>query len=360
MKYRLAICAIPFGFGPASKAAMIVRGLNELEDIEWVDLSKGIAAEYLMREKVATSDYSPLANYSDLDGAVVVMDNDWAQELVGKVPVFFVDSLGYMWSDQDFDNYPKLRQVEAYFTQDLFGAYENMCKTGVANVVKTPPIVERGDFEVIRGGFDVVHLGGLLNPINPETSEVYLKGILEILGDCELTDPVFLVSEIALNRFSEQTAPHNFQSVGHNKALELFSSANTVISSTGLTTILEASRLGKEYLPLPPQNYSQVLNMQNVFDSFSHELHPIWAFLYREYKQISPSLPEEEGVRLITELNKEKLSNREFQADYIELLKDGLVQKVRPPFPANELDDGVSFICRHLLKKLGDKVIVDL
>lgn len=360
MKLRLALCAISFGFGPSSKAAMIARQLSRHMEIEWAVIGDGLSAEYLKREGFSNIVSEHDADLANFDAALVVMDNQRANDLADKMPVFFVDSLGYMWSEKDFHDFPKLKMVEAYFVQDMFGSYENMQKTNVKNIVRTPPIVEKARFEVVHGAYDVVHLGGLLNPINKKTSAVYLSGIINIFSSLNLEQPVYLASESAVNIYRDIVEMYNFKSLPHAQTLQTFAASRMVISSPGLTTMLEIASLNKPYLPLPPQNYSQVLNMQNVYHAYTDSLHPVWQFLSERYGKINSSLPEEEGVKLTTQLNQENFSSTGFISTYKELLADAI--KARPLLPLKILnkENGIEFVSRAIMDamkniKLNDR-----
>ncbi len=333
MKTRLGLYAIPFGFGPVSKAVAIAKAISKEMDVHWVLLGQGISLEFMKREGMdaeivqmpsSINQESVLTSVRDkIDGAVVLMDNEWAAKLAPHIPVFFADSLGFMWSKNDFEQFPGMQKIQKYYVQDLFGAYSHMSSLGLGKLAPVPPIIDTEvDAEFNDPGRVIVHMGGLLNPMNPKTTEVYLKGAEKILKRLQLEDPLLLMSEAARFAFPGTVSGMDAQSLSHPKAMSVISTAAHVFSSPGLTTLLEMAKFSVACSPMPPQNYSQVLNIHNMVSTYGKDLHDVWHMLDKAYEKVYAGMPEEEGVRAVTELNAERLTNERFLGAFAELSAD--------------------------------------
>ena len=325
---KIVLNAIPFGFGPVSKAVAIAKSVSNIMDVEWQLLGTGISLEFMKREglnaRVLVTDDSEPAYITaskiskDADGALILMDNEWANALAPQMPVFFADSLGFMWNESDFISFPNMDQMERYYVQDIFGAYDKMKATGLPNLSPVPAIIDTAS-EDKEGAMrrEIVHLGGLFNPMNPSTTQVYIKGMQRIFNDMGLEQPLGLMSQTAIDAFPELSNSFETASLPHAQSLGAMKSSSFTWSSPGLTTILEMADSGTRTAPLPPQNYSQALNIGNMVRYHGAELHEVWHFLAGEYQEIVPDMPEELGVEKITALNASKLESESFRKAYV-------------------------------------------
>lgn len=358
MSVKLGIYAIPFGFGPVSKAVSIIRSVNRLMDVDWYLVGSGISYEFLARENIRSQlvDTEQHKDQRDLidsivrtvDGAIVLMDNDWANTLADRIPVFFADSLGFMWRDSDFVAYPNMANMQAYYVQDVFGAAARMKQIGMRNIKSVPPILDLDQDNTDRGSRNVFHLGGLLNPFNSETTKSYLIGFKEILNGMKLEDPLVLMSESARQKFPNILGGIETASLSHGKALSVMANSNFMWSSPGLTTMLEASALGFPVAPLPPQNYSQALNTRHMNKYYGADLHEIWHFLDEEYKEITPDMDEREGVAKITELNGKKLKESRFIKKFGQLARNAMEDNAHIPQNLSNGGNGARIIAQDV------------
>ena len=229
-----------------------------------------------------------------------------------------------MWRQEDYIDFPNIRDVKRYYVQNLFGAYENMVDIGIKNVMAVPAIinVDYQDKHENNRINNAIHLGGLLNPINSNTTKIYLNGIIDIIHLVGLQQPNLLLSESARSIHHEILHDIHCMSLRHQDAINFLGNARQIWTSPGLTTLLELSKLNLKILPLPPQNYSQVLIIRNITREFGQELPTIWHFLNHEYSSIKAGLPEIEGVQATTDINSLKLSDATFLKNYAELARD--------------------------------------
>jgi len=332
MKVKLGLYAISFGFGPVSKAVAIARAVIKQIDVEWYLIGSGISLEFMKREGIKAN-IIDISNYLEtelflkdlknkIDGAIVVMDNDWANKLAPHIPVFFADSLGFIWNKEDFKSFSNMGKIKKYYVQNLFGAYDNLLKIGFKNIKAISPIIdviypESSNF----ARRNVIHLGGLMNPLNPNTTKIYLNGIIQIIIKLKINAPLFLMSDAAKMAFPSLLKGCDIQSLTHKEAIAAVKYANSVWSSPGLTIMLEMAHMRVKTIPLPPQNYSQVLNIRNMVREFKIDLPEIWHFLDQEYSEITMGMPEEIGVQKITELNSKKLTDNDFQNAFSQLAR---------------------------------------
>lgn len=358
MGIKLGLSAFPFGFGPVSKAVAIAKALSAKHEIQWHAIGSGISLEFMRREGFANSFTDTSQDSAEevtkniqhnADAAVVLMDPEWANNLAPHMDVFYADSLGYMWEKEDFDDFPDLDKLKKYYVQDLFNSYNNMLSTEQPNVVSVPPILHLpAHFSSAAKGRPVIHLGGLLNPMNPDTSRVYISGIQEIITSLDLGEPIILMSQTAKDTLAEDLGEYDCRAVPHDEALGLMKSASFLLSSPGLTTLLETAALDIPSCPLPPQNYSQVLNVRNMVNFYGDKVDPVWHFLNEEYGSITAGMPEIEGVRKITALNKEKLSDSDFTSRFSELLSAAIKRRTSPVQELKSSTNGAEFIARDI------------
>ena len=339
---KIILNAIPFGYGPVSKAVAIAKEISQLMDVEWQLLGTGISLEFMTREglnaKVIETDpsesititASKLAN--DADAALILMDNEWANALSDKMPVFFADSLGFMWDKKDFADYPNMNKMKRYYVQDIFGAFENMHKTGIKNLSAVPAIIDtKSELKSETQGREIVHLGGLFNPMSSYATHTYVRGMREIFSEMTMEKPLGLMSQKAIDAFPELSIDFEVASLPHAQSLGAMKASSFVWSSPGLTTLLEMAEGGVNIAPLPPQNYSQALNLRNMVQYHGKDLHEIWHFLAREYEEIMPGMPEELGVKKITLLNLKKLTDSNFKEAYLKYARDAIKQGSKLP-----------------------------
>lgn len=327
---NIGLYALPFGFGPASKAVAVAQALNERASrpLRWTFVSSGIGLELLRRaglegkwcDTVKIDADEALAEQlgRELDAMIVVMHRQWAHLLAPRLPVFCVDSLAHMWHPDSFEKFDGLRQVARYYVQDLFGASEAMSRTGVPNVVPVRPIMAKSTGRGTRWpGRPIVHLGGLLTPFTDERVDVYVAGIVALMRRLA-PDAVLLTSEEATRRFASLLEGVEHHSPGPSDAIEAFTAAPLVYSSPGITGLVEMCSTRARMVPLPPANYSQVLTIRRFVRAWRSKLSEPWAYLDDAYASVGDNLPEPEGVAQVVSLNARQLTLPEFQQGFVE------------------------------------------
>ena len=325
---RIGVYALPFGFGPSSKAAAIIDALHSsATPVDITFLSSGVGLELIQRSDIPvtlvdTGDVygaqaSGLALCGDLDAMIVVMHRGLASSAARHLPVFCVDSLAHMWNENSFHEYPGIHDIICYFVQDLFSGAEQMRRAGVPRVVPVPPIVQtivsppRRD----RQG-SIITLGGLESPFAHDKS-TYIDNVVS-LANSAFDEPTFvLTSDAARSRWGHCFGSTPVMSLSRQDTLRAFAGTSHVFASPGLTTILEMAALGRMPYALPPENYSQLLNLRLVLEHHGDGLGADWRVIDREYHHISGSLEESEGLSAVHHANQSVLRSEDFRTSLL-------------------------------------------
>ncbi|HEX8472961.1 MAG TPA: hypothetical protein VF666_02925 [Pyrinomonadaceae bacterium] len=327
---NIGLYALPFGFGPASKAIAVAQAVNERssQPVHWTFVSSGIGLELIRRSGLQGSwcdtgkidADEALADHlaEKLDAMIVVMHRQWAHLLAPRLPVFCVDSLAHMWHPDAFDKFAGFRHIKRYYVQDLFGASEAMRRTGVPHVVAVSPIMAKPSGRGTRWpGRPIIHLGGLLTPFTDERVDVYVAGIIDLMRKVA-PEAVLLTSEEATRRFALLLEGVEHDSPGPSDAIEAFAAAPIVYSTPGITGLIEMCSTRARMVPLPPANYSQVLTIRRFVRAWRSNLSEPWTYLDDAYVSVGDDLPEPEGVAQVMRLNAEQLKSPEFQRRFVE------------------------------------------
>ncbi len=362
---RIAICAQSFGFGPVSKACAIAKALlRGYQGLELVCIADSVSKEFMKREglwndakdfTVADDKIVELRpqDVEPIDAAVVVLDPKLASFFQPWVATFFVDSLGFMWDDGFFQQFPRLQNVHTYFVQDVFGAHDKLAAKGVKNLYPVGAILDTRLSLPKDAPNLTFHLGGLFNIFSQTPIRNYVEGIVPIAETLSTgRDSVILTSRRALEVFDILKVTNiPVRDLPHDQTLGIFSKAGSVFTSPGLTTLLELVYLQVPVVPLPPQNMSQALIISNLVTHWN-QAPKVWNFLAEHYP-LTNNIGEEEGVRMVQSINEKLLKRPEFQETYVDL---ALAAKAQPhSLPSNLVFklDGVSTIRDVIYQNLG-------
>jgi len=318
---RIGLFAEAFGFGPASKVWTVASACHEALGAELVGVGVSVSAEYFAKEHCGSLiTLDPRAGLSpdqieavvrQIDVAVVGLQPEWVGALTGKVPVAYIDSLGFMWNDGHFDRYSNLRNVDAYIAQDCFGAVAKLQTRGIKNLVSVGAIIApHPHAEIARRDGSIVHLGGLINIYNPGNGSFYASFALSLVDN--------LASEILASGEVEQYLPRSsfrWRRADNWEALQEFSRRKTVYTSPGLTALLEMAACNADVVPLPPQNYSQALIVNHIARLMPDD--SVWAFLSERYS-LAEGLEEQAAVEAVHVWNRHYAENEDFARRYRE------------------------------------------
>lgn len=333
--FRVGVCAEAFGFGPASKAAAIVAGLKREARVQPVALAHSIAYEFLEREGIGGADPVDIRTpagrrrgeelAADLDLALVVLIPEWVPVIPPGVPVVYVDSLGFLWPREYFDEHEALREVAAYVVQEVFSAADRLRRFGVRNVRPVGALTPNlRPAEGPRFG-DLVHLGGLLNIFCPEDGFRYAEATGRLLEGIVPAGTTVLLSEAVRARHPD-VAGLVEDTLSHDRTMKRFASAACIFTSPGMTALLELTALGTPVVPLPPQNLSQARIVAEV--ATLPGVPDVWRMLASSYP-VEQDVPEAEGVAMVRRWNREHATSATFRETYRRLARKAR-QAARP------------------------------
>lgn len=362
---RIVIGAQSFGFGPVSKACAIAKELlTSGSAVELSFIADSISKEFIQRENLwqAGRDFTiekdaitalETLDWKNFDAAIVVLDPVLATFFQHYVPTYFVDSLGFMWYESFFQDFPQLQNMHTYFVQDVFGARAKLTSKGVKNLVSVGAILNKRTSPLNYSPNLTFHLGGLINIFDHRPIQVYVNGIIPIIDKLSAgQDAMIFTSHKALRSFEISKLTNiPVADLPHDQVLSTFSQSKAVFTSPGLTTLLELLYLNVPCIPLPPQNMSQALIVTNLVKDWK-QAPEIWSFLAENYP-LTEELDEAAGVQLVQAINAGLLLNSDFQETYLKL---ALAAKEHPYLLPETLVsglDGVAIIRDTIFRDLG-------
>jgi hypothetical protein len=318
LKAACAFVATSFGFGPVSKAVSLAQELkSQAPQLEAHYFGAGIDYDYA--HKSGAFDRLFRVNVDRLDALAGLVPQLKAYRAVvsvlnldllplwrrGETPLYFVDSLTWMWSSLPAG----VENVAAYFVQDY------MLPTGrIRQWAEKLPLVLVAPIET-TGGLQrvadkegqrrlLVNFSGCSNPFaSPELYEKYALSL------------TWAILEAAASRFEEIVLCCNERLAGylrerfgnrarvrigllsHEEFLRLLVSSALVLSAPGITTTLEALAARVPVRFLLPQNDSQALLSERYRSALGDDACMAFSRFGDEFA-IPPFISEAEAVRV--------------------------------------------------------------
>ena len=311
--------ATSFGYGPASKIAGIAKELVA-RGASCTFCGDGIALDYIAREKVCSdivkldlteekSRHELHALSSKFDYALTAMEPDFLKHCTSNLRLGFVDSLVWMWDSSFFKNHPHLLECEHYFIQNTFDARQQAMRHEIHNAFFVGAILNLPSAKrPVQGNRRaVIHYGGVENFVIPLSKIQYPLGMTKVLVSnpdlwSGFSDVIVVSSERTCNVLKRRFArpKWSFQSLSHSEFIELLRETSVLLTSPGLTTMLEAFALNVRTVFLPPQNYSQYLILRKLEAERYLETLMNWPLFFPHFN-IGEDTPEEMAVKLIIE-----------------------------------------------------------
>ncbi len=292
MTPAIAVCGVDFGWGSAGKLSAILSATARHGELRTVVLGTKLGRPVLAEANVEAwyeewpRDVKTLRSVLDRHGvvaAVVVLDPAAADSLVkAGIPTVYVDSIPYLWTPAD--SLPT--EVTVYCAQRSSELPE-VAATALDQVARLmwieAVVAESAARRNVGSRTAVLNFGGLHSPANANGNPHYLALVgpaairaladadydrIEVCGNltaAQLGDPALHVAS------SVRVGPRS-----HEDFAAALCSADLLLTSPGLTTLLEASAIGIPTLCLPPQNLSQVFNGQRFASVFGSEFQVSW------------------------------------------------------------------------------------
>ncbi|MFD3441097.1 hydroxymethylcytosylglucuronate/cytosylglucuronate synthase [Streptomyces sp. NPDC058685] len=298
---RILASGVNFGWGSAGKLSSVLRALGSRVELEVTGVGTELGRPVLAGLGITrwrTVDASDTAQVDALvaelapDLALVVLDPELATALQNTgCPVIYVDSLPFLWTEHD----PLPVDVELYCAQRTLplppAAEAAMGR--VKNLTWVPPIVPdsaslsraalRAETTAVGrdAGLAVLNLGGLHSPFTGSADDSYQRLVLEPALDALSragVERVVITGNLAPDAVvpSPGSMTVEIRRCAHDEFLDLLLRAGWIMTSPGLTTLLELAAVGRSAVLLPPQNLSQVLNGDLVEHACSAQLRTSW------------------------------------------------------------------------------------
>ncbi len=223
------------------------------------------------------SDIEKKVNFRDFD-AVLVISNRSNLDLYldHKLPLFFVDIL--YWYKTKKNNWVRDKAIKC-FIEDFPGVDERLNKEhiGKTKPLKIGPLIRTEINNSIKkksSSSILVNIGGAKSRwVSPGVNSNYLRLVIEILLSIrnDLSGSKILVAggKNAISTVEKESLPHNFSlsTFPQIEFLKILRDCHIFISSPGLNAIFEGLNYNKPIILLPPQNASQVLQL-DIFEKY--------------------------------------------------------------------------------------------
>lgn len=270
----IVACGVDFGWGSAGKLSAIMRSCRRTRPAQrFLILGTRLGRTVLSGESVEawhadrpqdSCELRELLDCYDVAAGLVVLDPRAADVLeTAGCPTVFVDSLPYLWTNADplpFDVTAYCAQMCPVLPQPAWAPLRRIARLHwVEGINATVPSRPRDRH------LAVLNVGGLHSPTNPSDNPNYLRLMLEpALRACEATGfhTVHLCGNCRPSDLPSGDLSLTVRAgrLPHEDFLELLAKTGLLITSPGLTTLLEASAHQTPTVCLPAQNLSQIFN----------------------------------------------------------------------------------------------------
>lgn len=283
---RLLVSTVNFGLGSAGKLASILAAVSP--DVELVvhgsELGARVwseAAQPIVRQGPTGS---PVAELVDgVDVAVSILAPDVTEELLRiGVPTIYVDSLPFLWSDHD----PVPLAATAYLAQQVL-ALPKRCWSVLGSIERltwVEAVVPCGPEWTGESDRVIVNLGGVSSSVRPASEASYpavvvpptIEAVRRTRGDVPIVVTTSAdAADVVRGSIPDFAGNVEVGALTQGRFLDLARSSSLLLTSPGLTTVLEGGALGIPTVVLPPQNLSQFHNARS-FASLAPENAAAW------------------------------------------------------------------------------------
>ncbi|MFI1767216.1 hydroxymethylcytosylglucuronate/cytosylglucuronate synthase [Streptomyces sp. NPDC020800] len=285
----IALTGAEFGWGSTGKLSALIATLRDRSPVplRFVGIASGLSRSLLSAHGIdrwydaSADDWQAVADVArreDVRAGLVVLEGPAAVALeAAGVPTVFVDSLPFLWTKGDRDALPT--DVSVYCAQrcvdlpdecrDVLASITNL--RWVEAVTAVPDRVRAADAPAgpVHGRparRALVSVGGLRSPTLTDWTSYPRLVIpaalraLESLGVQEVHVAGNLPAEYAADTDHSSPMHVTYGPLGHQAFLQRLADTDVLLTSPGLTTLLEAGARATPTVCLPPQNLSQIFN----------------------------------------------------------------------------------------------------
>lgn len=313
----LVFQAAPFCFGPISTTLSVIDGLVDTQH-RFIVIDEGPTGDLTKRsdlpiQRVHLSTSRPFdATLRELiESADLVVSNTdpgFAAECMALgAQVAVIDTLFWMW-----DSLPaSLLDAPVFIAQAFDGNLDQFERLGrPQHYVEVGPLVNAQPSPLIqteREKIILVSLGGcdcfLFDPAQDPYPGLVLKALEQALDQVQLRDyrVMLCCGERASCTLSPTNSMIEIRTLSKEEYIHALRRARAVILSPGLTGSMEAFEAQTPVFFLPPQNYSQVLQLASFRNANTAPNSFAWGDAFPDFS-LTPYLPEEAAVARVRQV----------------------------------------------------------
>lgn len=336
-KLNIICSAVSFGLGPVGKLCSIVYNND---NINWFlcgdKIDMNIFSEKFFLKKVFTRDEKEIELFiknNNITHALVVLDGELATlyKKLGLI-VLYVDSLPFMWQESDVVSGDVPLNVDYYCAQKNFSKKNSSVLEKAYNLINVDPILpifENNNKDHPK--YDVViNLGGMSinNVVESDYIDIIIPTLINAIDTNKLSKKILITCGFEAANYVKKILNElsfnldiTIDTIEHNKYLYIISKSNLLITTAGLTTIMETCNYKIPTIILPPSNLSQYYN-QDIAKKILYKYHIIeWPYEDLKYSYIKTILDygEEKIVKIIQNNIKSKLNDNQFTKNTVHL-----------------------------------------
>ncbi|MEU1377438.1 hydroxymethylcytosylglucuronate/cytosylglucuronate synthase [Streptomyces triculaminicus] len=301
----IALSGAEFGWGSSGKLSAVLSALRERSPVplRFVGLGSGLGRPLLTEHPIehwydlpesgptARAALEEVVRSQGVEAALVVLDGPVAGALeAAGVPTVFVDSLPFLWTEGDRPALPLdatvyCAQRSPELPPECQGILASIPRLRwVEAIVGTPPVPRAGGSAGRPCRKVVVSLGGLRAPRLADWTSyprLVVPAVLEALAAHGVRD-VRLTGNLSAGLLADFVGRSPLPlrvtagALPHAAFLAELAGCDALLTSPGLTTLLEAGSLGVPTLCLPPQNLSQIFNARFQRQAVGADVQVTW------------------------------------------------------------------------------------
>lgn len=331
----LAVTSV-FGLGPVGKLSAIVSAGKD--EFNWFaageEFDINIFNENVFKDKCFTMDKDMIKDFINkynIKYAVVVLKNKMARLLLELgIKVVYVDSLPFMWSQEDANTGKVPYLVDCYCAQKTIELSKKSQEifSKVRHLQWINPIVNEKineNKQIKEKNYVLINLGGLHSPATDGNYyiEIVLKTLLDIYSKEHIIITTSTKSRALLEKILCNYEKIKIKTLKQEEFYSYIKNAKEFFTSPGLTTIIEATRLRDKIIYLPPQNLSQFYNINYGKKNTKYYKEITWNSIDLTLEGLEDVLKKDEhGV--IDEINKriKEKNNTNFKTIYKNYIKN--------------------------------------
>ena len=274
-KENILVATSCFGLGPVGKLNTIIEHVkdkyNWYASGEKFDMK--IFGSNIFKDTCFTLDKEIVKRFvgkHHIKYAIVVLKNKMARLLTDiGIKVIYVDSLPFMWSIKDAEEGKVPYNVEVYCAQKTLPLNDTSKKifSNVKNLVWVNSIIDNSISDVKKNKmhrFTLINIGGLHSPNTDgiDYINVIVKPLVELIRSKRIIITTSTKSKELITNLFKDYSNVKVKTLTQKDFVKYIIECDMFLTSPGLTTILESSRVRNEVIFLPPQNISQFYNVE--------------------------------------------------------------------------------------------------